>query len=591
MPSSTVRGHVHPLAQARFDRGKVSDRFILERVTMMFKPTAEQENELNTLLEQQQDPASPNYHRWLTPEEYADRFGMDTTQFNNAVNWLQNWGFTIDERARGRNWVTFTGTAKQMEGAFNTRIDEFAVNGESHFAAVNEPAVPRALAGKVLAFRSLHNFRPRAHGIKNRFTSNISGYHFIAPDDFATIYDLHKLYDSGITGAGQKIAIMGQSDIQLQDIRTFRSVSGLPASDPQIVLVPGSKDPGVVSGDVDESSLDLEWAGAIARNASIVFVISDNALGVFDSLQYAINNNLAPVMSVSYGDCEANWSAADRSSLTANTQQANAQGITIVAAAGDAGAADCDGDFSGRSAAQLGLAVDLPSSLPYVTGMGGTQFNEPGNVWTPSQVFGSFFGKAQPTYWSSTNNGNNGSAQSYIPEIAWNDTLLAGALSSSGGGRSTLFPKPSWQAGNGVPNDNARDVPDISFGASPYNDGFLACSLGNCVNGYRASDNSLFPVGGTSVGAPSFAGVVALINQKTNSRQGNVNPTIYRIAASVPTAFHDITQGGNQVPCSSGTPDCPASGYLGYAAAPGYDLATGLGSLDIFKFVTAWGGQ
>src|SRR5207248_11208012 len=168
---------------------------------------------------------------------------------------------------------------------------------------------------------------------------------------------------------------------------------------------------------------------------------------------------------------------------------------------------------------------------------------------------------------------------SYIPEISWNDSLLQGELSSSGGGRSTLFPKPSWQVANGVPNDNARDVPDISFSASAYNDGYLACSLGSCVNGYRDTNNSLFSVGGTSIGAPTFAGVVALINQMTNSRQGNVNPTIYRLAAAVPAAFHDITQGGNQMRCRALTPDCPASGFLGYTAGPGYDLATGLGSI------------
>jgi subtilase family serine protease len=586
-PSATIRGHLHPLAHPQYDRGKVAGLFAMSRVTMMFKPADSQQSELNALLQEQQNPASPNYHRWLTAQEFADRFGLSNDDLGKTISWLQDQGFTIDEIGPGRNWLSFSGSAQQMESAFQTKIHEYAVNGETHYATATEPSVPRALAKVVLGFRSLHDFRPKPRGIvKPKFTSSATGNHFIVPDDFATIYSLHDLYNNGIDGTGQKIAVMGQTDIQLQDIRTFRSLSGLPARDPQVILVPGSKDPGVVNGDIGEADLDIEWAGAVARNAAIVYVNSSN--GVFDSLQYAIGHNVAPVVTISYGDCEPNWSASDVNTLLALAQQANAQGMTIVAPAGDGGAADCDSDFSGRLFAREGLAVDFPGSLPYVTSVGGTQFNELGPAWNTDHSFGNFFRKPQPDYWRSANNGSNGSALSYIPEIAWNTTLLDGQLAATGGGRSILFPKPTWQVGNGVPNDNVRDVPDISFGAAVDHDGYLTCSLGDCVSGFRAADGTLDVVGGTSMGSPLFAGIVALINQMTNSSQGNVNPMLYQLAALAPDAFHDITQGGNQVPCRPLTPDCPNSGFLGYTAGTGYDLATGLGSVNVLKLLTAW---
>lgn len=591
-PSSfSVRGHVHPLAQRRFDRGRVNGLFQLNHVSIMFKPSAAQQKALNELLDQQQDPSSPNYHQWVTPEQFADRFGMSSAEFDRITMWLQDQGFTIDDRARSRNWIAFTGTARQMEQAFKAQIHEYMVNGQTHYATATEPAVPVAFGDRVLGFRGLHDFRPKSHMIRKKFTSSISGNHYIVPDDWATIYDAQSVYSGGLTGSGQNIAVMGVSDIELGDIRSFRAASGLPAMDPQTVLIPGSKDPGVVSGDVDEASLDIEWAGAIARNATIIFVISSTASAPFDALQYAVSQNLAPVMSLSYGDCEQNWATTDINSLVATTQQANAQGITISVASGDSGGADCDLAIP----VTRGLSVDLPAALPYVTAIGGTEFNESGAVWSSAtQAFSSFFGKGTTSaYWSSTNNGKNGSALSYIPEYAWNDSLFDGQPSSSGGGKSTLYTKPSWQVAPGVPNDGGRDVPDISFSASADTDGYLACIQGNCANGFRAADNSLQTVGGTSVGAPTFAGIVSLINQMTGARQGNVNSTLYRLATTNRTVFHDTVQGGNQVQCQSGSPNCPAPdyygvSYIGFSATPGYDLATGLGSVDVSKLLQAW---
>ncbi len=568
---SVVRGNLHPLARPELDRGPVDSRMPIRRVAMVFTRTADQEAALNTLLEQQQDPSSPNYHAWLTPEEFADRFGLDPADLDTVVTWLQSQGLTIDEIARSRSWVIFSGTAGQMNTALHTRLHAYAVNGQMHYAAAIEPSVPSAIGSIVSGFGSLHDFRmkPRVKSLKTHFTSNITGNHFLVPNDVSTIYDIGTLYNNGINGTGQKIAVMGQTNIVLSDITTFQSNSGLPSNPPTVILVPGSGNPGISSNDLPEADLDLEWSSAIAPNATILYVNSGN--GAFDSLQYAVDRNLAPVISISYGDCEPNFATSDLNFLAALGKQANAQGMTIVAPAGDAGAADCDGDVSGRMVAQLGLAVDVPASLPYATGVGGTTlFDVKGN------------------YWSTSNNGQNGSALSYIPEVPWNDTLIFAAqgLVAGGGGRSSFFAKPSWQIGPGVAKDGSRDVPDISLPASYY-DGYLICSGGSCVNGFRASDSTLFAVSGTSAGTPVFAGVTALLNQRMGTPQGNINTGLYALAQSSPGAFHDVTSGGNWMPCLAGSPNC-SGGLLGYSAGKGYDMATGLGSIDVFKLVNSW---
>jgi len=275
------------MAQAGNDRGSVGRLFRMERMTMMFKPTDSQEADLNTLLKQQQDAASPNYHKWLTPEEFADRFGISPNDLAQIVDWLHAQGFTVDEVARNRRSVTFTGSAGQVETVFRTPIHEYVVNGETFYANASEPYVPTAFANVVLGFRSLNNFhlkarvrRAHVNDVAPQFTSSVTGNHYLAPNDFATIYNLNSLYAQGLDGSGQKIAVMGQTDINLTDIRTFRSLSGLPPNDPEVVLVPGSSDPGTNNDDLGEADLDLEWAGAVARNAHLIYVNSNN--GIFE---------------------------------------------------------------------------------------------------------------------------------------------------------------------------------------------------------------------------------------------------------------------------------------------------------------------
>jgi hypothetical protein len=580
-----LRGNLHPLARPQYDQGKVDASFQLERITMIFQPTTAQQADLDALLAAQQNPTSPNFHKWLTPEQYGERFGIAQSDLKKVTAWLQALGFAIVEIPPSRNSIVFNGTAAQVESALHSEVHNYTANGKKFYANSSEPSVPAALAGIVLGFRGLNNFplKPRAlksfgSSVQPSFTVGGTSTHYLSPGDFATIYDLNPLYNSSpaIDGTGQKIAIAGQSDIVASDIATFRTLSSLPANVPQKVLVTAAN-PGVVDGDVQESSIDIEWAGAVAKNATIIFVYSNN--GAFDSLFYTITNNLAPVISISYGGCEPSFSTSDFSTFVAMAQQANAQGITIVSATGDGGGTDCDGDL-GNYPAILGLNVDVPASLPYVTGVGGTEFNEGNGV-----------------YWQSSNTDLVSSALSYIPEMAWNDSLVQGGLAAGGGGASSIFAKPSWQTGTGVPSDGARDVPDISVNASTFHVPYLVCSpipattTPSCQNGFHnsTSDLALNVFGGTSFGAPTFAGILALVNQKTaSSGQGNVNYILYPLAASSPTAFHDIVTGDNTSPCALFSRDCLDGNPIGFSTGLGYDQATGLGSFDATNLVNAW---
>ena len=578
-----LEGNNHPRIASLPDKGAVAEQTPLPRITIDLKMSDAQQADLTRLLAQQQDPSSPQYHKWLTPEEYGERFGVSSHDLEKIQTWLKNLGFTNIQVSRSKNSISMSGTVGLAQYAFQTSIHAFDENGIQHYANTSNPVLPAALQGIVGSVRGLTDLRPKPHTRvvpRPRFTSSVSGKHFMAPGDFATIYDLQALYNNGIDGTGEKIAIPGQTDIQKFDIEAFQTASGLTVKDPTIIV--DGTDPGLKKDDLSEAEVDVEWAGAVARGATIIYVNSSDA---FTSAIYAIQNNVANVLSLTYGLCEAQVGTAEINSLNAVFQQANAQGMTVVAAAGDSGAADCDYSSNPRApdtSATKGLAVDFPASSPYVTGMGGTEFNE-----------------GTGNYWSSSNGANSGSALSYIPELAWNDTSSTNGLSASGGGASTVFSKPSWQLGTGVPPDNARDVPDLSFDASPAHDAYLFCetppsstgvpaTTSSCVNGtYRNTDQSLNVIGGTSLSAPTLAGVVALIDQMTGTSQGNINPRLYALASLVPDAFHDISVGNNQVPCTVGTKDC-TTGTLGYVATPGYDLVTGLGSVDANNLVQSW---
>jgi hypothetical protein len=552
----TLQGHVPPRAEARYDRGAVDSSFAMQGITLVLKPSAEQQAELDGVLAAQQDPNSAQYHQWLSPQEYADRFAPSQADVDQIVAWLQAQGFQITAVSATRNWISFDGTAGTVRSAFGAHIHRYRVDGEEHYANAAAPRIPAALGEIVAGFRGLDDFLLKAPEPKltPAYTSTASGNHYLTPGDLATIYNLGPLYNAHIDGTGQNMVVVGQTGINLADIQSFRTLFGLAKNDPQVVLVPGLPNPGLSQGDLEEADLDLEYAGAIAPKANLTYVYSRNVL---DAVQYAITQNLGTVISMSYGNCETGQQSSALQ-MRVMAQQANAQGTTWLASSGDSGAAGCDT----AAVATHGPAVILPASIPEVTGVGGTRFNE----------------TSTGTYWGS-NTANLGSALGYIPETSWNDYTNGKAGGASGGGPSVYFAKPSWQTG--TPADGARDIPDVSLSASVQHDGAIICTGGSCASGLSGGFSV---VGGTSFSVQVFAGIVALITQKAQNGAsqgglGNINPNLYALAKSSPSIYHDITTGNNIVPCQTGTKGC-TSGSYGFAAGTGYDLVTGLGSVD-----------
>ncbi len=568
-----LKGSMTPRALPANDRGPMEPGRRLTAMTLLFKLSPDQQAALDQLLQDQQTASSPQYHKWLTPQQYADRFGLSAADFTKAAAWLTAQGFSVDYSAQTRTWILFSGTAQQVQAAFHTSIHYLAAAGVTHFAPVAEPSIPAALEPVAQLIQGLDDFRmeppkrdPKFFPSLAQYTS-ASGNNYLAPGDLATIYDVTPLYNHGITGSGMTLAVVGQTNIVPSDISTYRATFGLPVNDPQLVLVPGSADPGVI-GDQIEANLDLEVSGGVAPNATVLYVYSQN---VVLSVQYVVDQGLAPVLSMSYGGCELQISSTPASTANAYrtlAQQANAEGITWLASSDDVGAAGCDPN--GSATASGGLSVDMPASIPEVTAVGGTTFNE-----------------STGTYWSPSNSSNNSSATSYIPETAWNDTLLGNKLAASGGGVSVFFTKPSWQSAPGVPNDGARDVPDVALSASAYHDAYLIVMNGQVTT-----------VGGTSAATPAFAGMVTLLNQalvssgaQSKPGLGNINPALYGLARSSAGVFHDIVSGSNIVPCVVSTLNCPSTGQFGYSAGPGYDPVTGLGSVDTANMVASWGSN
>ena len=658
-----LRGNTHPLARPESDRGAAPDSQAIRRVLLVLQRSPEQETALRRLLNEQQTKGSPNFHHWLTPQEFGMRFGPTDADIQAVTDWLTSEGFLVSRVGAGRTVLEFSGTAGQVRQAFHTEIHRFALNGEERFANTSDPQIPAALAPVVKGFASLNSFprtpmirrlgtfqRSKTTGeVRPLFTFTIgAGTAFaVGPSDFAKIYNVQPLWDAGTDGTGVTIAIVGESDINLQDVQDFRTMWGLPANDPNFIL--DGPDPGVVPGDETESDLDVEWAGAVAKGATIDFVVSEStesSAGIDLSAFDIIDNNMAAVMSESYGSCELFLGTGGNTFYSNLWEQASAQGITVLVSSGDQGSAVCD---AGSIAAQFGPMVSGNASTPFNVAVGGTDFNDNG-AWA--------------TYWNSTNTAStNASAKSYIPETTWNDTCanngsLTNCSSAAGDGRdmvggsggpsncanSTIigssytcnagYTKPSWQTGTGVPTDGVRDLPDVSlFAADGLNGSFyVICEMdANAAQGGSATScdlNSPFTnflgVGGTSASSPAFAGIMAMVNQKTGERQGNANYVLYKLAAQSGASctsnasavsnssciFYDVNNAvttGNSnisVACYAGTPNCSnqtLSGFgvlvtnlngsgttLAWTTTAGYDLATGLGTVNAKNLVNNW---
>ena len=650
-----LRGNVHPLAQPKFDQGAVSDAQPLNRMLLLLRRAPEQEAALRQLLDDQLTLNSPKHHAWLTPQQFGAQFGPADADLQATTNWLNTKGFHSIQVGPGRTAIQFSGTAGQVRDAFHTEIHRYVVNGAEHFANSSDPQIPLALAPVVAGVVSLHNFPKFAHShtlgnfhrardggaIEPLFSFAGCGSNSNQPCNGLGPADLAKIYNvpANLDGTGQTIAVVGQSNINLADAQQYRAIFGLPVNDPVIVL--NGPDPGLTP-DESEATLDVQLAGAMAPKATIKLVVSESSqsnatVGIDLSALYIVDNNIAGIMSESYGSCEAGLGTAGNNFYSALWEQAAAQGITVLVSTGDNGSASCD-DPNSVDFASNGLAVNGIASTPFNVAVGGTDFLY--SATNPSS-----------TYWSVTNSGTppTESAKSYIPETTWNDSCAAAGLSgctasiinadnSSGvdlvaasGGPSSLYSKPAWQAGiTGMPSDNKRDIPDVSlFSSDGTNNSFYIVCQKDFTGASSCDLNSPFldfsGVGGTSGSVQAFAGIMALINQSQVSglnpapRQGNADYIFYKlykqnpakICPSNPAAvtatgciFYDVVTGNISVACQGGTANCnnPSTGFnqygvmvnnagtLAWAATSGYDLATGLGTVNIANLAAAWGG-
>ncbi|MGA2249611.1 protease pro-enzyme activation domain-containing protein [Terracidiphilus sp.] len=623
---SVIPGSKHPLALAQLDAGRVPAGTRLTDVTIFFKRSAAQEANLQTLIGAQQTPGSPQFHQWLTPDQFAARFGVADADLQKVQTWLEQQGFAVDSISRSRNAIHFSGTVGSVEQTFATEMHYYKLAGVKHIAPSTALSVPAAIAPMVSGVLNLNDFKPRSMMVHRKLSAkpvkplysvtDSSGDEdvFFAPGDIKVAYDINPLISGGNNGTGQTIAIMGQSAIQVSDIENFQQAAGLTVKDPTMTLVPNTG-PSTIEpdGDEGESDLDVEYSGAIATGATINFVYTgpSSNLGVFQSYMYAVDNNIGNIISISYGSCEPAIDQSDFTTFESWGQQAMSQGQTVIAASGDSGATACYADTDLSTTLQDGLAVSYPASSAYVTGVGGTEITAADD--------------AVGTYWAAPSSSSGvtlTSALSYIPEIAWNDdaintnetdnpdcTASLSCVSASGGGISILTAQPSWQTayftatGEANPSSQWRLVPDIALYASPDYPGYLFCTgdTSDWEQGQEAScgeTNGAFEfydsitgffniAGGTSFAAPIFAGELAILNQAKGytTGQGLANTQLYTLAsnsATYGTAFHDVTSGTNKCTESG----CPGSG--GYSAGTGYDLVTGLGSLNLNNLVTAW---
>jgi pseudomonalisin len=393
-----LKGNTHPRARAEFDRGAAPANLPMQRMLLVLKRSPEQESALQKLLDEQQDKGSPNYHKWLTPEEFGTQFGPSDQDIQIVTGWLQSHGFQIGQVAKGRSVVEFSGTAAQVQEAFHTPIHKFAVNGEEHWANAADPQIPAALAPVVAGVNTLHNFykkpmhkfSPKRVSLPSatspQFTGS-SGSHALVPGDYAVIYNINPLYTQGIQGNGVNVAVVGRSNLDIGDVFDFQNLFGSSSS---FTLVLNGPDPGILSPDEQaEATLDVSWSAAIARGAAINFVVSastNTTDGVDLSELYIIDNNLADVMTESFGACEAAFTQSQATEISQLAEQAAAQGITYMVSTGDTGSAGCDN--LGETRATGPLSVNMLASSPFTVAVGGTMFNEHGQ---------------NSTYWNSTN--------------------------------------------------------------------------------------------------------------------------------------------------------------------------------------------
>ncbi len=611
-----LKGNMHPLAKPQYDRGPVNPSLPADRMQLVLRRSSGQEIALRQFLGALQDPNSTQYRKWLTPEQFGERYGVSDADIQTVSGWLVSQGFKINKVNKAKTIIEFSGTVGQLQSAFRTQIHAFLVNGEQHMANISNPQIPTALTPVVAGLSSMNNFFPKPPHTKaqpakydkttHKFGPDLTlgsaseGYFlYVVPGDAATIYDTPNTLNANFTGstsytgANVAIGVIGHSDIDLTAVANYRSLFGLPASVPNVVI--DGNDPGTVAGWDTEALLDLEASGGLAPGASQIFYLADDtSFDPFYSLAInrALDDNMVSIVSVSVQTCELYLGTSGNALIYSLWAQAAAQGITAVVSSSDSGSAGCD-DFDTQAQAELGLQVNGLSSTPFNVSVGGTDYDALATDFTK--------------YALTTNRSNYSSALGYIPELPWNDSTAAnGELSAntpygapntnivggSGGISGCVNPsfdaegnflncgpaypllaltgwaKPSWQTGGSlnIPADGVRDLPDVSLmaGDGLYGANWLICtdvvdSNGNTHNCSDINGSFYFlGVGGTSASAPAFAGMLALVSQSQGgARLGQANYVLYNLAnqnSLYSSVFHDVTQGNNSVLLCLGQP-------------------------------------
>ncbi len=668
----TLAGNTRHEANRANDRGPVAANFAMEHMMLQLRRSPEQEQALGKYLDELEDPSSPNYHRWLTAQEFGEQYGLAGQDLSKISDWLALHGLSVNTVYPSRVVIDFSGTAEAVREAFHTEIHDLEVDGTAYIANMSDPRIPVALAPAVVGVVSLNDFMPRAMNLpRPAYTFTGCGFitgsdcYAVVPADLATIYNFNPLFAEGYSGQGQTIVVVEDSDVfSTSDWNTFRTTFGLASAYPEGSLTQvhpaGSganncTDP-KANGDDNEAEIDVEWSSAAAPSAAIELASCADTVtfGGFIAMENLLSAQGTPpaIVSISYGESEADLGAAGNAFINSLYQEAAAAGVSVFVSSGDEGAASSDAD---KTVATHGIAVSGFASTPYDVAVGGTDFGD-----TSAGV--------NSSYWSAANGTADGSALSYIPEIPWNDSCASelissffgysaaygssgfcnssvgtgnfltttsgsggpsgcasGAPSSPGvvGGSCAGYAKPSWQRVVGNPSDDVRDIPDVSmFAANGVWDHYYEVCFSDTKHGGMSCagmPDTWAGFGGTSVSSPIMAAIQALANQRSQQRQGNPNPTYYSIAAteygasgnsscnssrgnevSGSCVFYDVTQGDMDINCT-GSNDCytpsGSNGVLStsnsafspaYRAGTGWDFATGIGTVNAFNLVTSF---
>jgi len=618
-------GNTHPLARPEFDRGPASPEMAADRMLLILRRSPQQEDALQAWLTSVQNPVSPEYHKFVTPEQFGKLYGPGDVELDTIKVWLKTQGFAVDHVNKGRTAIEFSGTVSELQEAFHTSIHKYLIGDQVHLANASDPSIPVSLAPVVAGIANLNDFKPTpnivrgprgkwnaaAHRFQPDLTLDLDGtnYLFVVPGDAATIYNSPNSLNVNLAtgqaiydGTGVTIGVVGNTNVDVTHVAYYRNFFGLPAN-PVTVVYDGTQANIDSEADDSEAMIDTELSGGLAPGANIIYYTAGDTLlqsGVFLAMYRAIEDNNVGILSVSFGECEFDLAVAGNLEVQNAWEQAAAQGIAVTVSSGDSGSAGCD-DENYEVAATTGLAVNGLASTPYNIAVGGTDYD--------------ILAKQFSMYVSGTSStADYSTALSYIPENPWNDSsstngVLASNTPNTAGGQTNIvaggggasswgkfgagtpaYVKPAWQK-QFPPSDTDtnRDLPDVSLLAADgmYNALWTVCGDDDC-----GSSATVSGFGGTSTSAPAFAGILALINQKmgASTRLGQPNWVLYQLASTSPSAFHQVMVGNNSVYCTSGSTNCGTNSFLtGYNAGSGYNLATGLGSVDISKLVNSWG--